>query len=260
MRRHSCERKSGGGVQAAFEEERRVREATEEELQEAIAKLEAQLRVDELGEELTAATEALNASEGRNTDLERSAAAIKDQYLSAQARSLPCLLLGCAAQCEGCICDRWRRVQDTVEAEQNVVMKMQREITRLKSVEIDNEYLNSENRKIKGELKELSGNLSSTRRALEQAKADAEAQRQKSEATLSQLQVALDDIQEQVMSVVDEDGGTQVLSTGGNGAAADTPPPPPVVNIRGDVAPAGNGAVKQEAREPVSASGRGREP
>ena len=76
-----------------------MRQATEEELQEAIEKLEAQraaaadaaaeaqARVDDLGEELTAATEALNASEGRNLELERSAAAVKEQYLSAQARA-----------------------------------------------------------------------------------------------------------------------------------------------------------------------------
>ena len=45
--------------------------------------------------------------------------------------------------------------------------------------------------------------------------ADAERQRQKSESTLSDLQVALDSIQSQVLSVVnDSDGGTKVVKAG----------------------------------------------
>ena len=155
-------------------------------------------------------------------------------------------------------------VQDTVEAEQNVVMRMQREIARLKSVEIDNEYLNSENRKIKGELRELSGNLSTTRRALEQAKAEAEAQRQRSEATLGSLQTALDDIQQQVMSVVDESGGTRVLKSSGEGANGVSAPP--VYDVHGDGGSSGatqgseqTAAAPQQKREPVSASTSGRE-
>jgi chromosome segregation ATPase len=200
-------------LQEQYGAEQDKRATLEAELEATIEELEAQkraasnaaaaaaLRMKELGEELEAATEVLNRQEGENMALQAQTEAIRSQYLVAQ---------------------------DSVEAEQGVVIRMQKEIARLKRYEIDNEYLVSENSKIKGELKGLNSNLTSTRGALEAAKADAERQRKKSEATLSELQSALESIQEQVLSVVnDSDSGTQVVKAG----VAQTPPlPEPVVD------------------------------
>lgn len=162
------------------------------------------------------------------------------------------------------------RLQDTVEAEQSSAMKLQREITRLKSVEIDNKFLSSENRKIKGELKDLSGSLQLTSAALEKAKAEAERQRRQSEATLSELQSALDAIQQQVLSVVtEEDGGTQVVKLGQEEQEGVTvpvsngkePPPRAVVDVQGSgVAPRSTdgrsqNGVGQRSRLPVGQQG-----
>ena len=173
-------------MQANYEAEVEKRAAAEKELADTVADLQATKdaaaaaaaaaaeRMQELGEELAAATEVLNRQEGENAELKAAAEAIKGQYLVAQ---------------------------DSVEAEQGVVMRMQAEIARLKRYEIDNEYLASENKKMKGEVKGLGASLTSTRAALEAAKAEAVTQRQKSEATLNELQSALDNIQSQVLQV-----------------------------------------------------------
>ena len=144
------------GLQESLSEEKESRVATEEELAAARAALEEQKaaaeaakadasqRVQELGEELAAATEALNSQESQNKELQAQAEGIRERYLSAQY---------------------------SVEAEQGTILRLQKEISRLQSVEIDNEYLQSENTKIRGELGELSSSLGSTRAALEKAKA-----------------------------------------------------------------------------------------
>ena len=79
---------------------------------------------------------------------------------------------------------------------------VQREIGKLdgqlKSAEIDNDFLRSENMQIRGDVSSLSEELASTRKSLVSAREDAQAQRAQSEQTLAQLQTALDRIQVQV--------------------------------------------------------------
>ena len=78
---------------------------------------------------------------------------------------------------------------------------VQREIGKLdgqlKSAEIDNDFLRSENTQIRGDIGSLSAELESTRKSLVSAREDAQAQRAQSEQTLAQLQTALDRIQVQ---------------------------------------------------------------
>ena len=86
--------------------------------------------------------------------------------------------------------------------------------------------------------------------------ADAERQRQKSEATLSDLQTALDSIQKQVLSVVDNsDGGTAVVKAGIPAASTSNSSPPPVYQDESpSKAPVANGSSVERATGAISSS------
>lgn len=83
---------------------------------------------------------------------------------------------------------------------------LQREIGKLdgklKTAEIDNQFLRTENTQIRGDIGSLSEELDSTRKSLLGAREDAVAQRAQSEQTLAQLQTALDRIQVQVSATL----------------------------------------------------------
>jgi chromosome segregation ATPase len=91
-------------LQAAFDEERKKRDAAEAELEANIANLEkqkataeeaakeAQVRADELSEELDAATAAITSSRSENKDLRAMADALRTEFLTAQVH---CFKLNC---------------------------------------------------------------------------------------------------------------------------------------------------------------------